>query len=41
LLARRPPEKDQYISEELGLSNAVHILINHANKDLFEYFVSI
>ena len=25
--ARRPPEKDQYINENLGLCNAVHLLL--------------
>lgn len=29
------------MSEVLGLSNAIHILITHPNKDLFNYFISL
>ena len=38
---RRPPEKDQYISAELGLSNALHILIEYPVKDIFDFLLSI
>jgi hypothetical protein len=33
--ARRPPEKEQYTSETLGLSNALHMLIDTPNVKLF------
>lgn len=39
-LARRPPEKDQYISEALGLCNALHLLIDTPVLEIFEFLVS-
>jgi hypothetical protein len=40
--ARRPPEKDQYISEQLGLCNAIHFLINQkTSKEFFKFIMSI
>ena len=41
ILARRPPERDQYISEALGLSNALHLLIDTPNVPIFKFLVSL
>lgn len=41
IMGRRPPEKDQYTSEALGLSNALHLLIDIPNVKLFKYLVSL
>lgn len=38
---RRPPEKEQYVSAELGLSNALHLLIDTPVKELFDFIVSV
>lgn len=39
-LARRPPEKNQYVSETLGLSNSLHLLIDTPITEIFQFLVS-
>ncbi len=40
-MMKKLPEKDQYISEALGLSNALHLLIDTPNVELFTFLVSL
>lgn len=39
-LGRRPPEKDQYISEVLGQSNTLHMLIDNPVVEIFDFLVA-